>query len=109
MSTDTDSAAVDELLELLSDAYACEILRELQEEPLSADDLVDRCSMSRPTVYRRLDALTDAGIVDATPRLAADGHHRREYRLSLASLSVRVDEDGIDGTVRTTSADRRSQ
>jgi len=88
-------------LDLLSDSYACEILCALDDGPLAADDLVDRCGMSRPTVYRRLDRLTDTGLVDAQPSLSADGHHKQQYRLSLAAVTFRIDDDGIDGTVRT--------
>ncbi|MEA1932506.1 MAG: winged helix-turn-helix domain-containing protein [Euryarchaeota archaeon] len=96
------ATGIDELLALLSDEYACRILCALDDEPLSADDLVARCEMSRPTVYRRLEQLIDAGIVDAQPASSTDGHHKREFRRTLGGLSVRICEDGVDGTVHST-------
>jgi len=96
------TAGVDELLGLLSDEYACRILCALDDEPQSADDILTQCEMSRPTVYRRLEQLTDAGIVEAQSASAADGHHKQEFRCSLGGLSVRIREDGVDGTVHST-------
>lgn len=101
-SVSAATAGVDELLGLLSDEYACRILCALDDEPRSADELVAQCEMSRPTVYRRLEQLTDAGIVDARLTPSAEGHHKREFRRTLAGLSVRIREDGVDGTVRST-------
>ena len=104
-SSASTTAEVDELLGLLSDEYACRILCALGDEPRSADELVTQCEMSRPTVYRRLEQLTDAGIVDARLTPSAEGHHRREFRRTLAGLSVRIREDGVDGTVHSIPTD----
>ncbi len=98
------AAGIDELLGLLSDEYACRILCALDDEPQSADDLVAQCEMSRPTAYRRLEQLTDAGIVDAQPASSAEGRHKREFRRTLAGLSIRIREDGVDGTVHPTQS-----
>lgn len=102
-SASTDGApdvAFDELLDLLGDEYACDILQALAGGPMPARALADRCEMSRPTVYRRLDRLTAAGVVASRLRPAADGHHRQEFRLVLDEVEFRVREDGIDGDVR---------
>jgi DNA-binding transcriptional ArsR family regulator len=97
---DASDVAFDELLDLLGDDYACEILRELAGGPMPARALADRCEMSRPTVYRRLDRLTAAGVVASRLRPAADGHHRQVFHLVLDEVEFRVREDGIDGSVR---------
>ena len=97
---DTPDVAFDELLDLLGDEYACDILQALAGGPMPARSLADRCGMSRPTVYRRLDRLTAAGVVASRLRPAADGHHRQEFRLVLDAVEFRVREDGIDGEVR---------
>jgi DNA-binding HxlR family transcriptional regulator len=98
-----DDCAVDALLELLSDAYACRLLCVLDDGPLSADALVDRCEMSRPTVYRRLDRLTDVGLVEARQSVSPMGTHRRVFRRTPATVEFHVSETGVDGTVRTDS------
>lgn len=83
-------------LALLGDDHACEIIRTLEGEALAARELVERCEMSRPTVYRRLDRLTDAGIVAAEMALGADGHHRKEFSLAIDSVAFEIGADGID-------------
>lgn len=98
------AAAADDLLALLGDEYACDILRALAEGPLPARDLIERHGMSRTTVYRRLDRLTDAGIVDSRLRPASDGHHRREFHLAVDEIEFQVGANGVDGAVRGTDA-----
>jgi DNA-binding transcriptional ArsR family regulator len=97
---DPPEVAVEDLLELLGDEYACAILRALEDGPKAARDLLERTDMSRPTVYRRLDRLTDAGIVDSRMALARDGHHRQEFHLVVDAVEFQVGTDGIDGRVR---------
>ena len=99
-SVDAASADTETLLDLLGDEYACRLLVALDGEPLSAADLVERCEMSRPTVYRRLDRLTDAGLVDATCSPSASGHHHQEYRLAVETVAFSLSADGIDGDLR---------
>lgn len=98
----TPDVAADELLELLGDEYACEILRALGDGPLPARDIIDDHDMSRPTVYRRLDRLTEAGIVEARLRPARDGHHRQEFRLAVDEVEFEVGTNGITGRVHVT-------
>jgi|AntRauMinimDraft_3_1070383.scaffolds.fasta_scaffold00363_2 DNA-binding transcriptional ArsR family regulator len=96
------TADVERILDVLSDEYACRILCALDEEPLSADDLVAECDMSRPTVYRRLDDLTGVGIVDSQRSLSPEGHTRQEYHCTLSTATFHISEDGVDGTVQLT-------
>ena len=99
-SASTTSVDTEALLDLLGDEYACRLLTALDEEPLSAADLVDRCEMSRPTVYRRLDRLTDAGLIAANRSLSASGHHQQEYHLAFETLQFSLSADGVDGELR---------
>jgi DNA-binding transcriptional ArsR family regulator len=73
----------------LDDEYTRRLLATLDGEPLPAAALVDRCEMSRATVYRRLDRLEEAGLVTSRLRYDPDGHHRHEFEL------------GVDRVVRT--------
>lgn len=100
----SSDVAADELLELLGDEYACEILRALGDGPLPAREIVAERDMSRPTVYRRLDRLTEAGIVEARLRPARDGHHRQVFRLAVDEIEFEVGTDGIDGRVHVTGS-----
>lgn len=91
---------VAEVLDLLADDYVCDLLRALDGEPMAARELAEACGMSRATVYRRLDRLTAAGLVDAEMCLAHDGHHRQRFRLIIDELEVSIGADGLDGVVR---------
>ena len=81
-------------LELLGDQYARELMNRLSSEPQSAPDLVDRCSFSRTTVYRRLDQLESAGLVEAQLELRRDGNHRQVYRLAVEQITFSLGDDG---------------
>ncbi|WP_247006162.1 ArsR/SmtB family transcription factor [Halorientalis litorea] len=103
-SDDSPDIPVEELLDLLGDEYVCDILRALAGGEMPARDIADQCEMSRPTVYRRLDRLTDAGVVESRVRPEADGHHRQGFRLALDEVAFRVREDGFDSSVRVRDA-----
>jgi len=99
---DAASTPAETLLSLLGDEYTCRLLTTLDGQSLPAAELVERCEMSRATVYRRLDRLEDASLVTSTLRYDPDGHHRREFELALDSVELRVGEGGVGGTVRAT-------
>lgn len=97
---DASSVAFDELLDLLGDEYVADILQTLSGSEMAARDIAEDCGMSRPTVYRRLDRLTEAGVVASRLRPESEGHHRQEFRLILEEIAVQFREDGFDGRVR---------
>lgn len=99
--SDDDTASATELLALFGDEYACDILRTLADGPASARTLADACGMSRPTAYRRLNRLTDAGLVEERVQIAPDGHHRKEFRLVAEAATFEVAHNGITSTVDT--------
>ena len=102
---DAEETAVsfEELLELLGDEYACALVCALEEGPATAGELLDRCEMSRPTVYRRLNALTDAGIVDSQ---SSDGKQGTTYRLVVDCFEVRLQPDGVTGAAGPKAVDQ---
>jgi DNA-binding transcriptional ArsR family regulator len=97
----TPSAEV--VLDVLADEYAQSILAELRDGAKPAQELVDACEASRPTVYRRLDALEDAGVVDASVALDPDGHHRKEFSVALEAVTLDL-ADGAFAVADATSA-----
>ena len=101
-----DSSA-EELLSLFGDEYTCCIIRALTDGPMAARELVDATGMSRPTAYRRLDRLTDAGLVAERLQVASDGHHRTEFRLAVDAVEFEVGGNGFHGRVHPASPDRK--
>ena len=85
----------DAVLELLSDEYARRVLESLSDRPATAPALVESMAASRATIYRRLNELEAAGIVEAAVAVDPDGHHRKRYHLVVDDLQLRFGIDGI--------------
>jgi DNA-binding transcriptional ArsR family regulator len=92
-----DKAAVDtdEFLSLVSDDYARRVLAALADEPLPARAVVERIDASRPTVYRRLERLEAAGVVESSMSVHPDGHHRRQFRVAVERVRLGLERDGV--------------
>ena len=101
---ESDPDRTDEVLALLEDDYSRSILEAIHAEPRPARDLVAVCDASRATVYRRLDRLEDAGLVESWLSYDADGHHRTVFEATLDAVTVGLDDDGIGVTVTTDDA-----
>ena len=85
----------EQLLALLSDDYARRVLDALGAEPLPARAVVERVDASRATVYRRLDSLESAGVVESAVSVDADGHHRHRFRLAVERARLSFGPDGV--------------
>lgn len=93
---------------LVEDDCARTILVATREEPMSVTELADAADVSEPTVRRRLDDLTDHGLVEESMRLDDAGHHRHTYRAVVERLTFTVEPDGVSVEVSRagTMADR---
>ena len=101
---DPDAAT---LCRLLADPAARELLGAL-DEPRTARALTEASDLSESTVYRKLDALVDAGLVTERYALRGDGTHPRQFRLAVEDLRVELTGAGeLTATVET--ADRADE
>lgn len=89
MSEDCDEA---EVLALLEDRYARAILTETSAEPMSAQQLSERCDASEATIYRRVERLKACDLVEEQVQPQADGHHYRTFASRLESVTVEFEE-----------------
>lgn len=98
----------DEVFELLGDSYVRSILAETYVGPMSAKELSEACGMSLPTVYRRVEDLTDHDLLLEQTRVVADGHHYTTYEANLDGLLVELTSDGflVEVTRREDPSDR---
>ena len=79
---------LDTIVELLNDETVRTILQETSVESLSATELAERCDASQQTLYRRLEQLEDAGLVEDRTRVRKDGHHDTVYTATLGHVSI---------------------
>lgn len=92
-----------ELLAILDDEYARDILEAAVGEAKAARELAEQLDVSRATVYRRLDRLESAGLVDASTSHDPDGYQRKRFRSTFTSVTVRLTDDAPTATVDATA------
>lgn len=81
-----------ELFAALDDPDCREIIRKL-DEPMTAAELTDRCDIPQSTLYRKLELLTDATLLEESTEIRRDGHHASKYAVAFEEISLSVDED----------------
>ncbi len=91
----------EELLELLGDEYTRCVLQAVADQPRTGREIIDATDVSKPTVYRRLDRLEDAGLVETTQRLDPDGHHCKQFHAVISGLDLEFGQDGVCVSVQT--------
>lgn len=85
----------DGIVDLLGDEYARTILRETYDERKSVDSLSEACDADASTVYRRLQRLREAGLVEDRQELDPGGHHYKTYRARVDGVHVRLSGEGL--------------
>lgn len=99
--TDRHSTQIDpiDVLEILDDEHAREILEATADRARPARELAEIIDVSRPTVYRRLDRLENAGLLEVTMAIDGDGHHRKNFRATLDTVTVDLGAGTVDSGV----------
>jgi DNA-binding transcriptional ArsR family regulator len=92
--TAVDDDAVEALLTALDDAYCRTILDATSERALSAKEVSDACDLPLSTTYRKLEQLTDTGLLDERTRIRRTGKHASEYRRVVEDVVVSLDPHG---------------
>nr|WP_252490143.1 winged helix-turn-helix domain-containing protein [Natronococcus sp. CG52] len=88
MSEDDD---IDRFAAVLEDPTARAILTETSQGPMSATTLSERCGVSEPTIYRRLEDLRECDLLIERTKLDTDGgHHRTMYATNFERLTVEL-------------------
>jgi DNA-binding transcriptional ArsR family regulator len=101
----TSAIDADELLGLLGDEYAREVVDRLSAGARTGPALVEACDASKATVYRRLNRLEEVGLVASRTALDPDGHHHQVYRLTIAEATLSLDADGLTAAVSPADGD----
>lgn len=96
----TDDESIEILLRTLADGDCRCIFQYLQQAPMSALELVERCDIARSTIYRKLDLLEQIGLVNTRIRLNKSGTHTVEYNTTLQELRVERGANGLEFVIR---------
>ncbi|WP_276302519.1 transcriptional regulator [Halorussus lipolyticus] len=87
------------LLDALDDPDCRAIVTNL-DEPMTASEISDATDIPLSTVYRKLDALTDASLLSELTEVRSDGHHTTRYDLDFDEVSLSLtDEQEFDVAV----------
>lgn len=85
------------VLAALDDPDCRKLLEATTDEALTAQELADRCEVPRSTTYRKVEQLTEAGLLEESVRLRTDGKHASEYRRSFEDLTISLSAgDGFE-------------
>lgn len=97
-----DSSASDEpkrlsaVFDALGDATCRTMLRALRdrETAMTAQELSSDVDVSPATLYRKLDRLTAAGLIEERDELDEDGHRRSRYRPVVHRIEILLESRG---------------
>lgn len=92
--TDNPSADPQTVFEALEDETCRTILEVVSDRALTASELSEECDIPTSTTYRKIDMLTEAGLIEESLRLRKDGRHAAEYTRSFDDLRISVCEIG---------------
>jgi DNA-binding transcriptional ArsR family regulator len=80
------------VLAALEDPDCRALLEATTDEALTAGELIDRCGVPRSTTYRKLERLTEAGLLEERVRISPDGKHASEYRRTFDDITISLGE-----------------
>jgi len=90
---ETPSVDSEAALAALTDPDCRDVLAAATGEARTAGELMETCAIPRSTLYRKIDRLTDAGLLQEGVRLSANGTHASEYRRAVEAITVSLSAD----------------
>lgn len=90
-SGDPDDADLDSVLDALNDDDCRRIVKALSE-PMTAEEISDATGVPLSTTYRKLDRLTEAGLLEEGVEIRTDGQHVSRYILVFDEVSISLSE-----------------
>lgn len=100
----SEEPALGEVLDLLSDEYARDILAATSEKPMSANEIAEQCGMSEPTVYRRISSLQEHELVAEQTKIETGGNDYKVYVATLSGFSLELQEGSFESSLDRQSA-----
>ncbi|WP_317988550.1 winged helix-turn-helix domain-containing protein [Haloprofundus salilacus] len=95
----TENIDLSEILDLFDDDLCRSILIVTSEKPLSANELSEQCDVSPSTIYRRVERLKAASLLQEQTRPRRDGHHETVYVTQFDRFELTIQEGDVDWKV----------
>lgn len=89
----SDAASGQDVLVALSDPDCQCMLSRMTDGAMTASELAGTCEIPQSTLYRKLELLTDTGLVEERVRIDRNGKHASEYVASVEDVVVTFDSD----------------
>jgi DNA-binding transcriptional ArsR family regulator len=108
-SAGEESPDLETILDALHDEDCRTIVSHLTE-PMTADTIAERTDIPLSTTYRKLDVLTEAGLVAEGVELRSDGQHASQYMVAFDEVSIELTDAmalEVAVTTESQSADER--
>ncbi len=90
--TSKSAPSATEIFAALDDPDCREIIRQL-DEPMTAAELTTRCDIPQSTLYRKLEVLTEATLLEESTEIRRDGHHASKYTVDFDEVSIELADD----------------
>ncbi|SEH67053.1 Helix-turn-helix domain-containing protein [Halopenitus malekzadehii] len=97
----SEDSEIEDLLEVLDDEFARGILIETSIQPMSAKDLAEACDASLPTIYRRIDRLSEQDLLAERKKFRDEGRHYSVYEATLSRLTIELTDGEFSADVVT--------
>ena len=91
-SSSGDSPDLEGVIDALDDAGCREIIAIL-EAPKTVPEIADEADLPLSTTYRKLDRLTEAGLVRETVGVREGRHHKSRYVANFDSIGISLDDE----------------
>jgi predicted transcriptional regulator len=88
-----DERSIEDILDTIGDEHARRVLAAISREPQSAKALSEECDLSLPTVYRRIEMLSEYDLIKDQTLVAEDGNHYKVYESNFESTVIRLEDD----------------
>jgi len=91
-ATAAEPSQLSTVLDVLGDDASRTILRVLRDarSPLTVQELSSISEVALTSAYRKLDGLTEAGLLEEREELDPDGHRRSRYRPAVDKVEVSI-------------------
>lgn len=93
-TTVVEDGKATKLLDALDDDDCRTILAATTGEALSANEISEACELPLSTAYRKLDILTEVGLIEERTRIGTSGKHASEFIRLVEDVTVSITADG---------------